>query len=341
MKKRYLAAVIGMAGVLLLSVTGCGGSGSGSKNEFYDEAPAAAASEAMDVAMPQEAMEMETGGGDYDAGTVSSENKIDPLVQNGRKLIRTVRLEMQTKEFDTLMEGLRTKIQDMGGYIENSAIWGNRYDSYGTRSSEYTVRIPADRLDEFIDAASGLGNVTYKSESVEDVTLQYVDVESRQTALETEQERLLDLMEKAENLEDLLTIENRLSEVRYELENFGSQKRLLDNQIDYSTVYLTISEVERIVEVGEKTFFQEIADRFGNNLYNVGSGLREFVIVVIGGLPVLAVWAAVIAVFVLVIRKLFYGKKREKKEKSAKDRPVWWKKKSKDEGPKDEGPEDI
>ena len=99
--------------------------------------------------------------------------------------------------------------------------------------------------------------------------------------------------------------------MRYELENYGSQKRILDNQIDYSTVYITISEVERITPVGEKGFFEEIADRFSASLYNVGRGFRGFFIVLIGSLPVLVVWAAVIAAVVLVVRKLFYGKKAE------------------------------
>lgn len=78
-------------------------------------------------------------------------------------------------------------------------------------------------------------------------------------ALETEQERLLALLEKAENVEDIITIENRLSDVRYELENYESQIRLLDNQIDYSTVYVDISEVSRVTDTGKQGFFEEVA----------------------------------------------------------------------------------
>lgn len=321
MKKRKRAAVWCMAGLLLLSAAGCGGASKGMMAGGSNTE--AAMDTAASAEAPAEAFEEEIAYDDYDAGTVTSESGIDPVVQSERKLIRTVRLEMQTREFDKLTGGLQNKIQEMNGYIESSSVWGNSYYNNSTRSSEYTVRIPADRLDEFIEAASGMGNVTYKNESVEDVTLQYVDVESHQKALETEQARLLELLEQAENLEDLLTIESRLSEVRYELENYGSQKRVLDNQIDYSTVYMTISEVERITEVGEKSFFEEIADRFGDNLYNVGRGLREFVIMFIGSLPVLAVWAVVIAVVALVLRKAFYGKKKEKKEKKR-----FWKKKT-------------
>lgn len=318
MKKKYKAMAFGLVGMLLLAVTGCGG-GKSMSNEM-----AAGATADTAVSMPEEAAAAEDS---YDAGGAASESGIDPVVNNGRKLIKTVRLEMQTKEFDALLDGVRKKIQETGGYIENSSVWGNSYNYSSTRSSELTARIPAERLDEFVEVISGLGNVTYKSEGVEDVTLQYVDVESHQKALETEQERLLELLEKADNLEDLLTIESRLSEVRYELENYGSQKRILDNQINYSTVHMTITEVERITEVGEKSFFEEISDRFGTNLYNVSRGLREFVISLIGSLPILAVWAVFIGVIVLVIRKIFYRKKGEKTV-------VWGKRKIQD--PKDD-----
>lgn len=327
MKKKRWAALC-MAALVLLTA-GCGGSAKNMAGGVTSESSAA-----MDTAasMPEvaEAVAEETGD-----GGITSQNGIDPVAQTGRKLIRTVRLELQTKEFDAVIEGLVKKVQEMDGYIENSSMWGNNYYNNSTRNSEYTVRVPADRLDEFIQVVGELGNVTYKSENVEDVTLQYVDVESHKKALETEQERLLELLGQAENLEDLLAIESRLSEVRYELENYGSQKRYLDNQIDYSTVNLSISEVERITETGRKTFFQEVAERFGNSLYAVGSGLRGFVIVLLGSLPVLVFWAAVIAVFLLIVRRLFY----RKKGKTAKEKKRFWKKKeSGEEEKKDDTP---
>ena len=164
---------------------------------------------------------------------------------------------------------------------------------------------------------SELGNVTQKNESVEDVTLQYVDVASRKKALETEQERLLELLAQAENMEDLLAIESKLSDVRYELENYGSQLRLLDNQIDYSTVNVDVDEVERVTDTGEKSFFGEIKDRFGNSLYTVGRDIRGFVIVVLGSLPLLIVWAVIIVIAVLIVKKIRKGRKKKKEEKKA------------------------
>ena len=333
MKKRIWAAW--MAGIALLSVAGCQGKGATSASpaaEMPAEASIAYDSASYNAQDPME----EAGGGAYDAGaSVTSENGIEAVAAAGRKLIRTVRLEMQTKEFDAVLEGLGRNVQEMGGYVESSSIRGGGYDySGGMRGAAYTLRIPSNRLDEFVEVVNGLGNVTYKNESVEDVTLQYVDVESHKKVLETEQARLLELMEQAESLEDLLAIEGRLSEVRYELETYGSQMRLLDNQIDYSMVYVDIMEAERLTQTGERSFLEEIADRFRDSLYSVRSGLRELVIVVLGSLPILAVWAVVIAVCAAVIRKLFY--RREKKEKKARR---WWKKNQPSESQDPESPD--
>lgn len=318
MKKRCWAAAL--AGLLLLSVAGCGSS----SKESYAVATGSAdmMSPAMDMEVAEEAeMDMSAAYDNGESGITSGQG-LEAVAETGRKLIRNVNLTLQTREFDSLADGISEQVREMGGYVQNSSAWVGSYYEESTRSADYTVRIPSDRLDEFIKVVSGLGNVVHKDESVEDVTLQYVDTESRKKALETEQERLLALMEQAESLEDLLAIESRLSEVRYELENYGSQLRLLDNQIDYSTVYISIQEVERITENKERTFLEEVSVRFSDSLYEVGRGLRGFAIGFLGSLPILAVWAVVIAVFVLILRKIL----RRKDTKKEKRRKPWEKK---------------
>lgn len=249
-----------------------------------------------------------------DAG-VTSGNGLETQVENGRKLIRTVSLSLQTKEFDSVLNSLKTKTTELGGYVENSSISGNSYSYTTTRYASYTIRIPADKLNEFVDIVGELGNVTQENESVEDVTLQYVDVESHKKALETEQARLMELLSTAENMEDLLAIESKLSDIRYEIESYESQLRLLDNQIDYSTAHVEIFEVERMTDAGEKGFFEEIKERFGDNLYKVGHGFRNLIIGILGALPILIVCAAVIAVIVIVVKKVIKRIKFKKTKK--------------------------
>ena len=307
MKKRVLAFLL--AGMMVLAA-GCG-----SKSMMTTESAVTKNSAAMDTAYAGSQYEEADYEEDAMDSGVTSENGLESTVDNGRKLIRTIYLSLQTTEFDSVLNNLSAKTTELGGYIENSSISGNSYYYQSTRYASYTIRIPSDQLDQFVNIVSELGNVTQKNESVEDVTLQYVDVESRKKALETEQERLLELLSQAENMEDLLAIESKLSDVRYELENYGSQLRMLDNQIDYSTVNVDVDEVERVSDTGEKSFFGEIKDRFGNSLYTVGRDIRGFIIVVLGSLPILIVWAVIIVIVVLAVKKIRKGRKQKKEEK--------------------------
>lgn len=181
-----------------------------------------------------------------------------------RKLIKTVNMDVETREYDKLLSAVENKVTELGGYIESlDAYNGSTYYSYrSTRNANLTIRIPKDRLEEFQNTVSELGNVTSRSENVQDVTLTYVDLQSHRDALQTEQERLLQLLEQAESIEDIITIEQRLSDVRYQLESMESQLRSYDNQVDYSTVYLYIDEVEVYTPVEEETTWERISAGF-------------------------------------------------------------------------------
>lgn len=328
--KRKMIALLAAA---MLILTGCGAS----KYTYADTAASAEAPAEEPAAYAQEQQsnsasyyEYEEGVGweaaeseEYDAaageGGISSTAGIESVGATSQKLIKTVSMSMETKEFDTLLENIRSKVEELGGYIESSEVSGSSYYSLqGNRYAWMTLRIPADKLDGFVTIVSELGNVTSKNESVQDITLQYVDVESHKKALETEQTRLLELLEKAESMEDIIAIESRLSEVRYELQSYGSTLRTYDNQVNYSTVSINISEVERVTPViEERTFFEEVQYRLSDNLYDIGQGMRNFAIWLISSLPYLFIWAVIIIVIILAVKKflrkeLFLGKKRKK-----------------------------
>lgn len=302
--------------VLMVSLLiGCGGS----SKEM------AASTMAMDMAVTEEAaeeayyvademMEMESG-----AGGVTTNSEISDAAQIGRKLIRTFDITIQTKEFDNVLSGIQSKVQELGGYIEQSSLdGGSEYYSSYNRYSNMTVRIPSNKLDQFVENVKESANVTYISESTEDITLRYVDTESRKTALETERDRLLELLEKAETVEDIITIESRLSEVRYQLESYASQLRTYDNQVDYSTVYINISEVDRETKVEPKTFWEEVAEEFDDSLYGIGRDCKNFAIWFLGSSPYIVLWAVVIGMVVLVVKAVRKKKALKKTLKTLK-----------------------
>ena len=233
-----------------------------------------------------------------------------------RKLIRNVSMDVETEEFETLYARVNEKTKAYGGYVESSNVYNNSsYYGESLRNASLTIRIPQDKLDSFLSNVAEISNVTSRSENVTDVTLQYVDMESHKKALTAEQDRLLELLEQAESVEDIITIESRLSDVRYQIESMESQLRTLQNQVSYSTVYLDIQEVEKLTPVEEQTRGEMIREGFVDSLYGVGNGLLDFGTAVIIDLPYLVVWAAVILLVILIIRLLRKHRKNKKQKK--------------------------
>ena len=197
------------------------GCGAGSKSDGYALATTEMAEEAAydyatdDIYLNETASYAEEPmTGTAEGGSESSEVEVK---DTARKLIKNVDLEVETEEFDVLMQTITEKTESFGGYVESSYTYnGSNYYGNSNRNSSLTLRIPAEKLDAFLSAVAECSNVISKNESVTDVTLQYVDMKSHKEALETEQARLLELLEQAESVEDIITIESRLSEVRYQ-----------------------------------------------------------------------------------------------------------------------------
>lgn len=241
-----------------------------------------------------------------------------PVTNTRRKLIRTVGLSVETTDFDNLLESIRQSVTEQGGYIESSDVSGTSisYSSNGRRYAYLKVRVPADKLDGFLSQMNEQSNVTNRSENVQDVTLQYTDIESRKKSLTIEQERLWALLEKADTLEAVIALEERLSEIRYELEGFESRLRTYDNQVDYSTVDINISEVTIFTPTVPDSVAVRIQKGFIRNLENVGTSMTDFAVWFISHLPALTVLVVIIgaAVFFVKLLSPFRLKKRGTKK---------------------------
>ena len=232
-----------------------------------------------------------------------------------QKLITTVEINAETEDLDALMPQLSEHIAELGGYVEfQNTYYGSAYSSYRHRSANMTIRIPADKLPDFLLHVEGASNVISKQQSQDNVTLQYVDTESRVAALQAERDRLMELLEQAGDLSDLLKIEERLTDVLYDLESTTAQLRSLDNQVSYATVNLYIDEVKILTETQEQTVWQRIASGFGENLRNIGEDLVDFFIWLVTYSPQLIIIAGVICLIVRIIRRAVKKRKAKKIE---------------------------
>lgn len=284
MKRRLMALVLCMLMVAAL-LTGCGSSAM------------------MDNAAPQEMYaEVEEAKGVYDSAngsvTTSAAQSAD------QKLIKRVNMNVETENMGDLLEQINQKITQLNGYVEQQQLNnGSAYSSHRSRTANLTIRIPADQLDGFVEQVKGVSNVTSYTQSTENVTLSYVATESRVKALQAEEERLLELMDKAEKLSDLLEIEERLTDVRYELEKTASQLRVMQNQVDYATVQLYITQVTVFTEVEPQTVWQRIGTGFRSNLKDIGEDLVDFFVWAVTYSPQLVLLAITATVIALLTKR--------------------------------------
>lgn len=286
-------------------ITGLLGGCGGASMESSDYAPAATEAP-MDMA-------------DREFGMSTTGSGLSSYTDPNAKLIRTVHLDAETQDYESLIASIEEKITALEGYVENrDAYNGSEYYGRDRRYCTMVIRIPADRLNEFVTHVNQNANVTNTTEEVENITLQYVDTASRVEALETEQDRLLELLESAESLTDILEIEARLSEVRYELTSHASQLRVYDNQVAYATVHLNLNEVQTLTPIEEPTVWERISTGFSETVEDICDSATDLFVWFVINSPRILIFAVVVTVIVIIAKS---ASSRSRKKKAAVSQP--------------------
>jgi len=229
---------------------------------------------------------------------------------NDRKIIYTAHINVETTDFEKGVTALENLVAKYGGYIANSDVSGNtQYSETGTativnRRGWYEVNIPAGMLDAFLEESGNVGNVTGKNKSSNDITEAYSDTEIRLETLRVEQQRLLELLAKADTIDAIIQIEDKLSQLSYEIESHEATKRSWDKQISFSSVTVNLREVELYTDVtyGNRSVWQRIGDSFVGGFKSFGRGIVNFFIELVYLLPYVIIIVAVV-IAVIVIRK--------------------------------------
>ena len=307
MKKRLFALL--WSAMLLLSLAACGGSAKGGDmNSAAQTAPSA--SDAVHFATDEKYdMPMEEMGWESDAmpapepespeGGYGGMNGSYGGVPANAKIIYTADMSLETKEFDEAQQALEDVVNELGGYFESRSV--NQGGHY--RSLDCTVRVPVKNFITFLDRAGETAHVTNRSEYLEDVSEAYYDQEARLATQRIKLERLQELLGKAENMADIITIESAISETELQIEYLTGSLRQYDSQINYSTVSIYLREVYRLStdEEAPVTFGDRIASAFSSGLSSGVANLDDFAIFVARNWLSLLILIAVIAAAVLFL----------------------------------------
>lgn len=331
MKKRNLIVMLLVLTMLAALFTGCGAKSTGN----YAVEEAAPMEEPMmyatadkmdfeeDAVVEEMSVSMQSAGGTAEDGAM----EVYEVQTYAEKIIYSGRSYMETTEFDEALLALDKAVQQYGGFVQDSNVSGNtRHNSDGTtvvvdRWGYYVVRIPTDAFDAFMTMTAQIGNVTSSSRTAENVTSQYTDYEARLESLNTQEERLLSMLEESGDLESLIALEARLSEVRYEIESIERNLRDLDQRLAFSTVTVEIQEVEVYTPTAatQRSFGEKISDAFRDSWKGFGRGCQNFAVWLVYALPTLLVLAFIgggIIGIVVAARKADRKRKQAAAEKT-------------------------
>ena len=306
----------------------------GSYNSNAAESAYEDSADLADEDMPMAAMsasdeEDYTGDEGGESGGAAAKEGTDPssdpaaqtdLQKSNRKIIYTGNISLQTLEYDQASNSIHAKITQYGGFIESEDTYNDdpywyykeRTGSAANRTRRnlnITARIPADQFDAFMKDLEKDGQVVNSSINARNVSVTYATREASKKALEIEQSRLLEMMEKAESVEDMIRVEERLTEVERELNSEKTELSALDRDVNFSTIYISLQEVfeysEKVVEV---TYGERLQKAFGRAVDGFVNFWQELILFIVETFPFLIM----LAIVIVLLRRLL-RRRREKK----------------------------
>ncbi|MFD1040463.1 DUF4349 domain-containing protein [Virgibacillus byunsanensis] len=224
-----------------------------------------------------------------------------------RKIIYTANLHIEVKEYQEALTDIQTRVSERGGYIVESNM--HQSDSEGgSTNGQITARIPQAHFQEFIDfVEEGSSKVLESSSTGEDVTEEYVDLESRLKSKRVVEERLLSFMEQAEETEDLLTISDDLATVQEAIEEVTGRMNYLQNKADLATVRIHIQEKNVTISgmnEGELNTWEKTKEQFLKSINFLLSAFSGLFVFFIGNLPVLILLGSIGLISILIIKRV-------------------------------------
>lgn len=313
-----------MALIMLMTLCACGAasvSAPMSREAVDTEMTEAAPAEAYNSAVTMDDAAEEAGIYGLGVSGAASADGGEAVINEGdsEKIIYSADATVETTEFDAALEALTELLRVNKGWIEASSVNGANYYSLSRgmksqRYASYTLRVPSDKFTALMNSLSTLGNVPYTYTYTENVTAQYYDTQARLTAYQTQEARLLEMMEKAQTVEDVIAIEEKLTELRYKIEALQSTLKNWDRQVTYSTINLSIEEVAEYTPdaAAQPGYARRLLDAFVDGLRAVGEFFSELLVRLVGALPTLAV-LGVLAVGIIAAGKRLRARHARKK----------------------------
>ncbi len=295
---RGITLLVILAGILLLA--GCGAAQENAQNTAYESAQ---------MSSGRSTGEEDAGSDDVSSTSYKARDNGTAFYGNEvieSKVIKNAELTLSVKDLPGTIKKIEEKARQAGGVVAESQVVAYKDNRHG---GFVNVRIPGPKFYNFLNEVEKLGEVENKRTYTNDVTKEYIDLNSRIVNLERQEKRLREMLDGAQKVEDILKIEKELERVRGELENLKGELRYLQNKIDFSTIKINLKEIwppKTQLATGWRDIGSRSLQAFLNNFNMLVRFTANSFVFVFGALPILLPLAAI----AFIVWYLKYGKWR-------------------------------
>lgn len=223
------------------------------------------------------------------------DNAVEQFVTQ-RKIIKTGLMTLVVDDLEQTHSEVLNLIEKHGGYC---AI--EHYSNFKHSSGyDLTVCIPCDNFDSFVsDVEAGKGKIESKSMCINDVTAEYIDLETRLDTKRSYLKRYKELLKSAKSVQEIVSIEDKIRSLEEEIDSTVGQLKYLSNQVDYSELHLNIHHDNANYDPRHPEHNQSVAQRLWQSLQGGFRGLVDFMFFLVKIWPI---WIIILLVLGFIRR---------------------------------------
>ncbi|MGM0591231.1 MAG: DUF4349 domain-containing protein [Halobacteriota archaeon] len=250
-----------------------------------------------------ESLAADAGSQPQVTGTDGSDG--DATTRGSRAIIRTGHVWLEVEDFDRSQANVTATVEGYGGYVSDTREERNQVNEGTYVDGQLVLRVPKDNFSALLSDIKAEGTVHSVSTNTEDVTDQLVDIEARLTNLYSQREKLRELYDEADDTEDVLAVQERLSEVQTEIERLEARQQSLEQRVAYSTITVDLSEERPPAELtrAPQWYDTPLVEAFLDSVQGVLTTLRAMVVAVAYLLPYVFVFVTPVALIALLVRR--------------------------------------
>lgn len=244
--------------------------------------------------------------GDAGARSFTTAGPNAPSINAARKIIKNGNVYLKVNDVQGRINEITTMAEGMGGYIENSSVndvsgaegtvvpEGDAAKAKTTKVGSITIKVPADKFETTFQSLLNMGNVETQNTSVNDITKEYMDLESRMNNLIIQEKTYKDLLEKTKNVDEILRVETEINRIRTEIDIMQGDLKRWNDQVEYSTIYVNLTEVKEaeLEKVDTSSVWHRARQGLINTLNNIKNGIAWLFVFLTSALPYIFILGA-------------------------------------------------